>query len=115
MRAKPNPSNNRRLEERPAPRHIRRMDQHRPPELDMTIDGEFVRPSRVPISSRILMWAVVIAIVAGALSLAAFALWVALLILPVAFGAAVVGWAVFRYRIWRAQRSVGNQRNVWRP
>jgi hypothetical protein len=91
------------------------MNQRRPPELDMTINGEFVSPPKVPISTRILMWAIIIAVLAGALSLAAFALWVALLILPVAFGAAVVAWAIFRYRIWRAQRSFGGQRKVWRP
>ncbi|HEX3576468.1 MAG TPA: hypothetical protein VHU42_17865 [Rhodopila sp.] len=91
------------------------MNQRRPPELDMTIEGEFVSPPKAPISSRILMWAVVVAIVAGALSMAAFALWLALLILPVAFGAAVVAWVVFRYRIWRAQRATAGQRNVWRP
>jgi hypothetical protein len=91
------------------------MNQRRPPELDMTIDGEFVPPPTVPISSRILVWAVVIAIIAGGLSLAAFALWLALLILPIAFGAAVVAWAMFRYRIWRAQRAMSGQRGVWRP
>jgi hypothetical protein len=91
------------------------MNQRRPPELDMTVNGEFVSPPRPPISSRILMWAIVIAVLTGALSLAAFALWVALLILPVAFAAAVVAWAMFRYRVWRAQRTVSGQRNVWRP
>jgi hypothetical protein len=91
------------------------MEQRRPPELDMTIDGQFVSPPRVPISSRILMWAIVIAVLAGALALAALALWVALIILPVAFAAAVVAWAMFRYRVWRAQRSVAGQGNVWRP
>jgi hypothetical protein len=91
------------------------MNQRRPPELDMTISGEFVSPPKAPISSRILLWAIVIAVLAGALSLAALALWVALLILPVAFGAAVVAWAMFRYRVWRAQRSMGGPPNVWRP
>jgi hypothetical protein len=91
------------------------MNRHRPPELDMTINGEFVSPPKAPISSRILMGAIVIAVLAGALSLAAFALWVALLILPVAFGAAVVAWAMFRYRVWRAQRGAGAGRTVWRP
>jgi hypothetical protein len=91
------------------------MDQRRPPELDMTINGEFVSPPRAPISSRIFMWAIVIAVVAGALSFAALALWVALLILPVAVGAAVVAWAIFRYRVWRMQRSMSGQRAVWRP
>ena len=91
------------------------MKQRRPPELEMTVNGEFVSPPAAPIASRIFMWAVVIAVLAGALSLAAFALWIALLILPVAFGAAVVAWAMFRYRVWRAQRAMGGQRNIWRP
>jgi hypothetical protein len=81
----------------------------------MTIEGEFVSPPKMPISSRILMWAIVIAVLAGALSLAALALWAALIILPVAFGAAVLAWAMFRYRVWRAQRSALGQRDVWRP
>ena len=81
----------------------------------MTINGEFVSPPRAPIVSRIFVWAVVIAVIAGALSVAAFALWIALLILPVAVGAAVVAWAMFRYRIWRAQRAMGAQRTIWRP
>jgi hypothetical protein len=91
------------------------MDQRRPPELDMTIEGEFVSPPTPPIASRILMWAVVIAIIAGGLSLAAFALWLALLILPVALGAGIIAWAMFRYRMWRAQRAMAGQRAVWRP
>jgi hypothetical protein len=81
----------------------------------MTINGDFVAPRRAPITSRILMWAIVVAVLAGAISLAALALWVALLILPVAVGAAVVAWGILRYRIWRAQRSMVGQRNVWRP
>jgi membrane protein implicated in regulation of membrane protease activity len=81
----------------------------------MTVNGEFVSPPTAPISTRIFMWAIVIAVLAGALSIAAFALWVALIILPVAFGAAVVAWAMFRYRVWRAQRSVGDPRNLRRP
>jgi hypothetical protein len=91
------------------------MNQRRPPELDMTINGEFVSPPKAPISSRILLWAIVVAVLAGALSLAAFALWLALLILPVAFAAGVVAWAMFRFRLWRAQRSMAGQRTVWRP
>ncbi len=81
----------------------------------MTIDGRFVSPPTRSISSRILMWAIVVAVLAGALSLAAFALWLALIILPVVFVASVVAWAMFQYRVWRARRSVGRQRNVWRP
>jgi hypothetical protein len=89
--------------------------QRRPPDLDMTVDGEFVSPPRPPLSTRIMFWAVIVALIAGGLSLAALALWVALIILPVALGAAVIAWAMFRYRIWRAQHSFGGQQNLWRP
>jgi hypothetical protein len=102
------------LERGPGARHIAGMPQRRPPELDMTIHGEFVSPPRAPISSRILAWAIVVAVLAGALSLAAFALWLALLILPVVFGAAVVAWVAFRYRVWRAQRLMAGRSSVWR-
>ena len=81
----------------------------------MTLEGEFVSPPKPPVTSRILLWAIVIAVIAGGLSLAAFALWLALLILPVALGAAAIAWAMFRYRMWRAQTSFSSQRNVWRP
>jgi hypothetical protein len=91
------------------------MNQRRPPEVTMTLEGEFVSPPTAPVTSRILMWAIVVAIVAGALSLAAFALWLALVILPVALGAAAVAWAMYQFRVWRAQKSVSRQRGVWRP
>jgi hypothetical protein len=81
----------------------------------MTLNGEFVSPPVAPVSTRILFWAIVIAAVAGAASLAALALTLALSILPVALGAAAVAYLVFRYRMWRAGASVGGQQNVWRP
>ena len=81
----------------------------------MTVNGEFVSPPAAPLTSRILMWAVVVALIAGALSFAAFALWLALIILPVALGAAAVAWGLFRYRVWRAQRAGVPQRNIFRP
>jgi hypothetical protein len=91
------------------------MIERRPPELDMTIDGEFVAPPPAPVASRVLLWAVVIAVIAGALAIAAFALWLALMILPVAVGAAVIAWGMMRYRIWREQRLMGGQQGLWRP
>jgi len=84
----------------------------------MTLEGEFVTPPpppQPPFSSRIMLWAIVVAVMAGALCIAAFALWLALLVLPVAVGAGVVAWGLFRYRLWRAQKSLGGQRSVWRP
>jgi membrane protein implicated in regulation of membrane protease activity len=91
------------------------MKKDRVPELEMTIDGDFVSPPKPPLSTKIMIWAIVIALIAGGLSLAALALWLALLILPIAVGAAVVAWALFRYRLWRDRQLLRNQRDVWRP
>jgi hypothetical protein len=47
------------------------------------------------------------------LALAAFALWFALVLIPVAIVAALIAWLAFRYQLWRTGRSAN--RNVWRP
>jgi hypothetical protein len=81
----------------------------------MNLRGEFVSPPKPPMSARILFWAIVVAAVAGALSIAAFALWIAVMVLPVAIGAAAVAWMMWRYRVWRAQRAMAGQRGLWQP
>ena len=91
------------------------MNKDRAPELDMTLEGEFISPQPAPLANRLLLWAIIVAVMAGALCIAAFALWLALLILPVAVGAGVVVWGMYRYRLWRMQQSLGGQRDVWRP
>lgn len=91
------------------------MNKERAPELDMTLEGEFISPQPPPLANRLLLWAIIVAVMAGALCIAAFALWLALLILPVAVGAGVVAWGMYRYRLWRMQKSLGGQRDLWRP
>jgi hypothetical protein len=91
------------------------MDKNRPPELEMTLDGEFVSPPAPPISTRILFWAVVVAVIAGAASLAALALTLALSILPVAIAAAAVAYVLYRYKLWRAGASIGGGQDLRRP
>jgi hypothetical protein len=78
------------------------------PVLDMTPDGQF-RASRpvVPLGFRIGAVAFVIAILAGALALAALALWFALLLVPVAIAAAGFAWVAFRFQLWRGRRGRG--------
>jgi hypothetical protein len=78
------------------------MMQHQGPELDMLPDGSFRDPPKPPVAARVLVWATLFAVVAGAFAVAAFALWVALIILPVALGAGVVAWLAFRFQLWRA-------------
>ncbi len=80
----------------------------------MTLEGEFVPPPKVPIASKVLVWAILIAAIAGALTMAAFALWLALLIFPIALGAAFVAWVLFKFQVWRGQKSLGGQGDLWR-
>ena len=91
------------------------MNKQAPPELEMTLEGEFVSPPSPPIGARILVGAVVVAVIAGALSIAALALWLAMMILPVALAAGVVAWGIYRYRLWRDRQSLGGRQDLWRP
>jgi hypothetical protein len=87
------------------------MSDRTPPDLDLLPDGSF-RPRQPPLAARVFRWAVVVALLAGALALAAVALWFALVLIPVAIGAGLIAWLAFRYQLWRAKRS-GGGRN-WR-
>ncbi len=79
----------------------------------MTPDGAFrgpPRPQGVPLSFKLLVVAGLVAVVAGAAAIALFALTVLSFLLPVVVIAALVAYATFRYRQWRA--SFGRQRQV---
>ncbi len=83
--------------------------------LDMTPDGKFRQPPRMAIGTRIIAGAVIVAVLAAALGIAAFALWIALMLIPVAIAAALVAYLTFRFRVWQARRragSVGGERFV---
>ncbi len=84
--------------------------------IDMTPDGGFRDAPPTPFSDRVLRAAVLVAIVAGAIGIAALALYVALALIPIALGAALVAYLVYRYRLWRAgRRSFGGDRDLFRP
>ena len=94
------------------------MSKRRPPDLEMTLEGEFVEPPPPrppPILSRIMVWAIIVAAMAGALAMAAFALWLMMIILPVAVGAGAIAYGIYRFQVWRARGSIGSQRDLWRP
>ena len=82
------------------------MDQRtRPPELDMTLDGQFLpspraRPRLIRLSPATML---VAAIGLGLLTLAAL-LWLALMLLPVLVLGSLAGWAALRLRAWRRDR-----------
>jgi len=80
-----------------------RMSDHRPPEIELLPDGSY-RPRRPQIAARIFAWAMVIAVAAGALAVAAFALWFALILIPVVVAAGLIAWLAFRYQLWRARQ-----------
>lgn len=83
------------------------MDPQTRIQLDMTPDGKFRMPPRAPITAKIFAGAVVIAVVAGGLAFAAFALWVALIMIPVVILAVVVAVLTLRFRLWQARRRAG--------
>jgi fatty acid desaturase len=88
------------------------MSDRIPPDLDLLPDGSF-RPRGLPLATRVFRLALIVAAVAVALALAAFALWFALVLIPVALVAGLIAWVAFRYQIWRSGRMAS--RNVWRP
>ena len=77
----------------------------------MTPDGRFPEPmrqrpasgaaSRVPVSFKLLIGAVVVAVLAGTAAVAALALWIVSMLLPVMVIAGGVAYVTFRYRKWR--------------
>jgi hypothetical protein len=71
-----------------------------PPEIELLPDGSY-RPRRPPIAARIFAWAAVIAVAALALVVASFALWFALILIPVVVVAGAIAWLAFRYQVWR--------------
>ena len=83
----------------------------------MTPDGRFRSPPRVPVTTRIIMGAVVVAVLSGVVAFAAFALWIALTLVPVILTAVLVAVAVFRFKAWQARRSFGRNRDLrpWDP
>ena len=71
-------------------------------EIDMRPDGSFREPAKPPLAARIFFWAILVATITGAAVIAALALWVALALVPLAIGAAIVAYLAFRLQLWRA-------------
>jgi predicted lysophospholipase L1 biosynthesis ABC-type transport system permease subunit len=79
------------------------------PQLDMTPDGQFLERPRETPAEKLLRYGIVVAVIAGLVALAAFALWLALILIPVVILAAAVAYAAFRWRMWKLGRSAGGQ------
>lgn len=83
-----------------------------PPTLDMTPDGSFRRlPAPGPsLSLKFLVGAVLLAVIAGSVAVAAFALWLFSMVLPVLVLAGVGAWGMVKYRQWQLVRANRNLR-----
>ncbi len=92
------------------------MRNPQPLQIDMTPDGRFRGPVRSSWGPRIIVVAVLVAVVAGGLAIAALALWFALALIPVAIVAVLIAVATLRFQVWRAswraRRSFSRERNL---
>ncbi len=86
-----------------------------PPVIDVAPDGTFrTKPPgmRAPLSFKLLLGATIVAVLAGAAAIAALALWIAALLLPVVVIAAAVAWGAYKYQSWR-RRAQGGARSIY--
>ena len=79
-----------------------------PPTLDMLPDGRF-RPVRqgVPLSTKLMLGGVIVAVLAGAATIAVLALWLVTLLIPVVFVATLSAYVSFRVQRWRLRSRTG--------
>lgn len=88
---------------------------HTPPTLDMRLDGSFRTPPRtgLPLSFKLMIGGVVIALAAGVVAFAALALWILSMALPVIIVAGVFAWCMMRLRRWQAHRATSGSRSIY--
>ena len=86
-----------------------------PPQIDMFIDGRFRVPGRPSWPMRVAGLAVLVAVLAGALVVAAVALWLVAVLIPVVVVAGVVAWAAITWQRWRGARAYGRRQGLFRP
>jgi len=85
------------------------------PEIEMTLDGQFREPPPPSLFDRLMRTAIVVAVLSGFLAVVGLMVWFALLMIPVAIGAALVAWVIYRFQLWRVRHSFTGQRDVFRP
>jgi hypothetical protein len=71
------------------------------PMLDMTPDGRFRTPQKPPLAIRIAAAALIVAVIAGGLAVAALAIWLAFILIPVVLVAGLIGYAALRFQMRR--------------
>ena len=90
---------------------IQSLGQRQSPDdvLDMTADGRFIEAPRPSLKDRIISWALLVAGAGIAIVGTVMAIWFALLLVPFIIAAGLIGYAAFRWYVWRLRNSVGGQ------
>ncbi|MBV9734285.1 MAG: hypothetical protein JO209_00145 [Acidisphaera sp.] len=78
-------------------------------------EPRFTPRSGLPVMMRLAIAAAIVAVIAGGFALAALAFWIAIMLIPVALLAGLIAAVAIRVQLWRARRSFGGQRYVFRP
>ena len=89
----------------------------RPPVIDMTPDGSFRAPPRgMPLSTKLVIGGVLVAAACASFAVAALAIWVVSLVLPVAIIAGAVAWIAWKVKLSQARSGAvqpfGPRRNL---
>ena len=69
--------------------------------LDMTADGRFIEAPSPSFKDRLISWALLVAGAGIAIVGTALAIWFALLLVPFIIAAGLIGYAAFRWYVWR--------------
>jgi hypothetical protein len=80
--------------------------------IEMNLEGEFVSPDpggKPPLGARVMLWAIVAALLAITALIVALTFWFVIMILPAVLLMGVVAWLTWRYQLWRARHGV-----IWR-
>ena len=92
---------------RPARRHVLCTNRV-PPTIDLLPHGSFRQPPRrpvVPLSAKMMLAAVVVAAIGVSILVAALAIWVVSMVLPVVLIAAAGAWCIYKFQRWQLFRS----------
>jgi hypothetical protein len=84
--------------------------------IEMTLDGDFVSPPpppTPPIGTKIMLWAIIAAVVSMSLLIVVLTLWFVAMILPAVLILSAICYLAYRYQVWRMGRGVLIRRGRW--
>ncbi len=93
------------------------MDRRAPQTIDMNPDGSFAAPpprAGLPWSARIALAAFAVSFVTGLVAVAALALYIAAILIPVMILAGIGGYLGLKWQAWRQANASGRQ-GAWPP